>query len=151
MPLIDRFQIDPQGRRYTDVLNDPRIELAAVAAFFDDPDIQRRMMDSEIHHDRPALAGVIREFEARPDVDKFLRTYDAHTTTRFRQAVGVLVKIVMLGLGWRTTGSKGSLGTRAKLLQPSNAPGAYANDSGLSKWFTRAERYAHDPVYSAQS
>ncbi len=90
---------------------------------------------------RPPLAGVIREFEEVPEIHAFLSGDDAHNTTRFRQAVGVLVKMHMEQEGWSTTGRKGSLGTRAKTAPGSTKPGAYQNKSGLSKWFTRCERY----------
>jgi hypothetical protein len=57
--------------------------------------------------------------------------------TRFRQAVGVLVRIVMERRGWRKTGRKGSLGVRR-----TNANGSAAhNTGGLAFWFLRAERY----------
>lgn len=139
--LSQQFAQDPQGRRFTDVINDARIDFNGVLDFFADPDRQRRMMESELHHCRPALAGVIKEFESRPDVGAFFQNYDSHTTMRFRQAVGVIVKIVMSNHGWKTTGRKGSLGTRVKVAAGTTAPGAYHNDSGLSVWFTRAERY----------
>ena len=104
MPLAQQFGQDHQGRRFADVMVDERVEFAAILAFFDDPDRQRRMVESEEHHDRPALAGVVRELEDRPDVHQFFLSHDGHTTTRFRQAVGVVVRIVMENHGWRTTG-----------------------------------------------
>ena len=53
------FLQDRQGRTFADVLKDPQQPLDAVLAFFDDKDRQRRMVEAEIHHDRPALAGVV--------------------------------------------------------------------------------------------
>ena len=141
MPLAQSFPQDNQGRRFADVLADPRIPFATVLAFFDDLDRQRRMVESELHHDRPALAGVVRELEARPDVDQFFRRHDGHTTTRFRQAVGVIVRIVMESHRWRTTGRKGSLGVRTSVPARTTRVGAYHNTGGLALWFTRAERY----------
>src|SRR5436305_783112 len=114
MPLIQQFAQDRQGRRFADVLNDARISFPAILAFFNDPHRQQRLLDSELYHDRPALAGVVRELEHRPDVDQFFRTNDGHVTTRFRQAIGVVVRIIMESHGWKTTGRKGSLGVRAK-------------------------------------
>ena len=93
------------------------------------------------HHDRPALAGVICEFEHRQDVDQFFRTNDGHVTTRFRQAIGVVVRIIMESHGWQTTGRKGSLGVRGKVPTRTETSGAYHNTGGLALWFTRAERY----------
>ncbi len=99
------------------------------------------MLDSEVHHLRPALAGVIREFETQPDIESFLSQKDSHDTVRFRQAIGVLVRLIMESHGWKTTGRKGSLGTRVKVAPGTADPGAYRNSSGLSVWFTRAEHY----------
>ncbi len=141
MPLAEQFAQDRQGCRFADVVGDPRIDFAAILAFFDNASRQQRMAESEEHHDRPALAGVVRELEARPDVHEFFLGHDGHTTTRFRQAVGVVVRIVMENQGWRTTGRKGSLGVRATVTPRTTTPGAYHNTGGLALWFTRAERY----------
>ena len=141
MITIDDFKNDNQGRRFTDVINDNRVDFQLVIDFFNDPAHVQRMIDSELHHDRPPLAGVVKEFEAVPEIDLFFSGEDSHTTTRFRQAVGVLIRIHMEQQGWRTTGRKGSLGTRVKVAPGTTEPGAYRNKSGLSKWFTRCERY----------
>lgn len=141
MPLEQQFAQDRQGRRFADVLNGARISFPAILTFFADAARQQRMVDSELHHDRPALAAVVRELEHRQDVDQFFRTNDGHITTRFRQAVGVVVRIIMESKGWHTTGRKGSLGVRVKVLPRTATTGAYHNTGGLAVWFTRAERY----------
>jgi len=135
------FFNDHQGRRYTDVATDERINFEGVLAFFAQPEIQLRMVNSEIHHDRPALAGAIKALEARPAVKKFFASNDAHTTMRFRQSVGVITRIIMESYGFRTTGRKQALGSRAPVAPGSITPGAYKNSSGVSTWFTRSERY----------
>ena len=141
MPLAQQFAQDRQGRRFADVLNDARISFPAILAFFNDPQRQRRLIESELHHDRPALAGVVCELEHRQDVDQFFRTNDGHVTTRFRQAIGVVVRIIMESNGWKTTGRKGSLGVRVKGPTRTATTGADHNTGGLALWFTRAERY----------
>lgn len=135
------FQADDQGRGFADVLADTRVSFQIVIDFFNRSDVLRRMEESEVHHDRPPLAGVIKEFESIPDVDRFLRAHDGHTTTRFRQAVGALVRMHMQARGWEKTGRKGSLGTRARVAAGTRTPGAYQNAHGLALWFTRCERY----------
>jgi hypothetical protein len=61
---------------------------------------------------------------------------------RFRQAVGVAVRIAMGKLGWRTTGRKGSLGQRARVPSGTTAPGAYVNDvREPARYFSKAEIY----------
>lgn len=134
----EQFLEDRIGRAFADVANDPEQPFAEVLAFFNDPDRQLRMEDSEIHHDRPPLAGVVRELESLPAVDNFLSSSHTRRNTRLRQAIGALVGIIMQHRGWRKTGRKGSLGVRAK---PTGSPSAHHNNGGLAFWFIRAERY----------
>ena len=142
MPLIQQFSQDRQGRRFADVVADPRVSFPSVLQWLEEPNRVRRMVESEVHHDRPALAGVVRELEAREDVDAFFRANDGPTTTRLRQAVGVAVRILMESQGWRKTGRKGSLGVRTKAAPEKTCAGTGHNTGGLSLWFLRAERYA---------
>ena len=137
------FLQDRQGRTFADVLDDPEQPLDAVLEFFSDEARQRRMEESEIHHDRPPLAGVVRELEAQPPIDKFLSSQHPQRTKRLRQAVGVVVRIVMERRGWKKTGKKGSLGVRLKVNYGTTKPEAYHNTGGLAFWFLRAERYKH--------
>lgn len=136
-----RFLEDSQGKRFADVLEDPEQPFDEVLAFFSDAERQRRMEDSEIHHDRPALAGVVRELESLPTVDRFLASQDPRRTKRLRQAIGVVVRMVMQQRGWTKTGKKGSLGVRAPVAKGSRMPGGYHNTGGMAFWFLRAERY----------
>ena len=135
------FLQDRQGRTFADVLNDPEQPFDAVLKFFNDEDRQRRMEESEIHHDRAPLAGDVRELEAQPAIDEFLSSKHPRRTKRLRQAVGVVVRMIMERLGWKKTGKKGSLGVRAKIAPRTETPGAYHNTGGLAFWFLRAERY----------
>lgn len=126
-----------QGRTFADVVNDSEQPFDDVLEFFNDEPRQRRMEESELHHDRPPLAGVVRELESQPAIDQFLSAIHANRSKRLRQAIGVLVRIIMEGRGWRKTGRKGSLGVRAAAAphQPNH------NTGGLAFWFIRAERY----------
>lgn len=132
---------DRQGRTFADVVNDPKQPFDQVLEFFNHADRQRRMEESELHHNRPPLAGVVRELEAQPDIDRFLATQHPRLTKRLRQVVGVVVRMIMEGRGWRKTGKKGSLGVRAVRKQHPASPGSYHNTGGLAFWFLRAERY----------
>ena len=133
----DEFLADRQGKTFADVVNDSKQPSNTVLEFFSDADRQRRMEESELHHDRAPLAGVVRELEAQPTIDKFLAGAHVRRNTRFRQAVGVLVRMLMERRGWKKTGRKGSLGVRA-----AGAPRTAAhNTGGLAFWFCRAERY----------
>jgi hypothetical protein len=135
----DDFVRDRQGKTFADVLNDPEQPLDEVLQFFNDEARQRRMEEAEIHHDRPPLAGVVRELEAQPAINALLSSESRHRSKRLRQAIGVVVRMIMERRGWRKTGKKGSLGVR---------PGRRAatdelqhNTGGLAFWFLRAERY----------
>ncbi len=141
------FLQDRQGRTFADVLNDPKQPLDDVLSFFNDEDRQRRMEESEIHHDRPPLAGVVRELEAQPSIDKSLSSLHPRYTKRLRQVIGVVVRMIMEQRGWKKTGKKGSLGVRAKPLHETATPGAHHNTGGLAFWFMRGERYEH-PEYT---
>lgn len=135
------FLEDRQGRTFVDVLSGRQQPFDEILEFFNDPDRQRRMEESELHHDRPPLAGVVRELESVPEIDRFLATQHPRRAKRLRQAVGVVVRIVMERRGWQTTGKKGSLGVRAVRAAHSTSPGSYHNTGGLAFWFLRAERY----------
>jgi hypothetical protein len=137
----DDFLRDREGSTFADVVNDPEQPFDAVLDFFNDETRQRRMEESEIHHDRPPSAGVVRELESQPAIDQFLASQHPRCTKRLRQAVGVVVRIIMERLGWKKTGKKGSLGVRAKIAPRTETPGAYHNTGGLAFWFLRAERY----------
>lgn len=136
----DDFLGDRQGRTFADVLNDATAPFDALLQFFNDEARQRRMEESEIHHDRPALAGVIRELESQPEIDAYLAEIHRQQSKRLRQATGVLVRMIMERRGWKKTGRKGSLGVRAKSSQkrPSH------NTGGLAFWFIRAERFERE-------
>jgi hypothetical protein len=136
-----QFLEDRQGRTFTDVLNDPEQPFDQMLDFFNSAYRQRRMEESEVHHNRPPLAGVVRELESVAAIDRFLATMHPRRTKRLRQAVGVVVRMIMELRGWQRTGKKGSLGVRASRGDHSARPGAYHNTGGLAFWFLRAERY----------
>lgn len=135
------FSDDTQGRTFADVLKDPEQPLDTVFTFFSDPDRQRRMEESEIHHDRSPLSGVVRELEAQPEINVFLTEVHANRSKRLRQCIGVVVRMIMEGRGWKKTGRKGSLGVRAA---KSDAPSPAHNTGGLAFWFIRGERYERE-------
>ncbi|MDA1212763.1 MAG: hypothetical protein O2955_09600 [Planctomycetota bacterium] len=134
----DMFLEDRVGKAFSDVVNDDGQPFDEILAFFSDESRQQRMEDAELHHDRPPLAGVIRELEAQPAVDQFLGEVHSRRSMRLRQAVGALVGMIMQKRGWNKTGRKGSLGVRGS---KGDALSPYHNRGGLAFWFLRAERY----------
>ena len=75
------FLADRQGRTFADVVNDDTLPFDEIMAFFSDGQRQRRMEESELHHDRAPLAGVVRELESQPDIDRFLGAVHAQRDT----------------------------------------------------------------------
>jgi hypothetical protein len=135
----EEFLEDRLGKAFSDVVNDPEQSFNEVLHFFTNEDRLRRMEESEIHHNRPPLAGVVRELESQPALERFLSGVHVARTKRLRQAIGVLVRLIMERRGWRKTGRKGSLGVRAA----ASSGTANHNTGGLAFWFIRAERYEH--------
>lgn len=131
------FLKDRQGSKFADVVTDDGQPFDLILQFFNDAQRQRRMEESELHHDRPALAGVVRELESLPDLSQFFEQSEISKSVRLRQAIGVLVRIIMEERGWNKSGKKGSLGVRAQ--QVAGLPSH--NSGGLAFWFVRAERY----------
>lgn len=143
--LRDTFNSDSHGRRYADVVNDPNIPWNATISFFESEQIVRDMITFQTEGDLPPLYGVVRRLEKVPEIASYLGGTDAHITQRYRQAVGVLIRIIMESNGFRVSArSPGPLGTRKKIPASSNAPGAYENESGVSRWFVSSKYY--EPV-----
>lgn len=134
------FLSDRHGKTFADVMGDADAPFDEVLEFFNDAARQQRMEDAEIHHDRAPLAGVVRELESTPVIRDFFATLHRRRSARLRQAIGVLVRMIMERRGWRTTGKKGSLGVRGS--PDTETP--YHNIGGLSLWFIRAERYRRE-------
>jgi hypothetical protein len=132
-----KFLEDRQGRTFADVLDDRSQPFDDVLRFFNDDSRQRRMEESEVHHNRAPLAGVVRELEAQQTINQFLAALHPRRSQRFRQAIGVVVRMIMEGRGWEKTGRKGSLGIRN--AKTANTP--RHNSGGLAFWFIRGERY----------
>lgn len=71
--------------------------------FFDDARA-RRMEEAEIHHNRPALAGVLAELLIDREFYRNIKN-----DGRFRQIIGGLVHVVMAERGWLRSWKQGSL------------------------------------------
>jgi hypothetical protein len=134
------FLQDRQGRTFVDLFDDS-LPFEEVLEFFSDEERQRRMEESEVHHDRAPLAGVVREFESQPAISRYFGSETSTRSKRLRQGVGVIVRMIMERRGWRKTGRKGSLGVRTAKATASEHGASRHNTGGLALWFLRAERY----------
>ena len=119
---FDEFCEDPQGRTYTDVTGASGRAFRNVLSILSRQENIQRMCDSEVIHNRPALAGVAVLLEAEADIRRALAGANVSQANRFRQAVGVAVRIIMEQNGWTKKGLKGSV--------------------GVGECFNKAERYA---------
>ena len=118
---INDFKRDSHAAKYVVEL-DCRPKVAdRLFWLLNDPANEQRLVDAEMNG-MPALAGVARLLEGDPVIGEVLDTDPA--SLRFRQAVGVAIKLKMAKLGWQTTGTKGAVRG--------------------SRHFTKAERYAEE-------
>lgn len=109
MPLSKHDVLHHPATRSLRLDRIPPDEFDALLEFFAATKRIRRMEEAEVHHDRPALAGVIREFEAHPLLGAQPEGCWLEDVGN-RQAVGAMVRIVLEARGWLPTGMKASLG-----------------------------------------
>lgn len=111
---LAEFQGDSHGRTFSDVINGAPQALRETFEVLARPEVQLRMQDAELHHDRPALSGAIREVESCPAVASVLRATGTPAEKRFRdrykRAVGATVRMIMESNGWSKTGRKNAIG-----------------------------------------
>ena len=96
------FTRDPHAAKYRDQLKAHRPAFERLFALLNDPANEQRLIDAE-SYDKPALAGVVRFIEDDPAIATILES------DRFRQTVGVAVKLKMAKLGWQKSGKKGTV------------------------------------------
>ena len=102
-PVATAFRDDPHAAKYRDVVEDHPDAMTRVFAILDDPSHRQQLVAAETYG-RPALSGVVRDIEVDEIVAPVLASADS---LRFRQAVGVAVRLTMEAMGWATTGKKG--------------------------------------------
>lgn len=113
---VERFLADPHAAKYRDVVDRDGAAFERVLEVLNDHEIVHDM-SSATRLDLPALQGAVEPIEAD---EVIVAVLDGPQGQRFRQAVGVAVRLKMESLGFATTGRKGSV---------------------RSRWFSRAERY----------
>ena len=123
---FDEFARNTLGRPFDGPL--ARDTLPQLLTFVSDDDRLRRMEEAEVHHDRPALAGVILELETHP----LFR--DQFQDMRFRKALGAMVTFVMMSRGWKPVCSAcGQAGLGSRHVK---------SRMGVSKQLRQAARFA---------
>jgi hypothetical protein len=107
MPItLQNFAADRHAATYVPELDAHPIARNRLLDLLNDPENEQRLIHAE-EHERPPLAGVVRLLEADPAIAEVLATGPAGY--RFRQAVGVAIRLKMEELGWTTTGRKGAI------------------------------------------
>lgn len=118
---IEDFSRDPHAAKYQGELQAHPDAFNRLFALLNDPANEQRLVDAEML-DLPALTGVVRFIEADFIIAHTLKS--DQSVNRFRQTVGVAVRLKMEKLGWRKTGKKSTVRG--------------------SHYFTKAERYINE-------
>lgn len=119
----DDFARDPHAAKYRDELEARPDAFKQLFALMNDPANEQRLVDAEMLG-LPALAGIARFVEADPVIARTLEPDQGGN--RFRQTVGVAVRLKMELMGWQKTGRKGTVRG--------------------SRFFTKAERYVKESL-----
>ena len=116
------FDQDPHAAKYRGEIDAHPEAFNRLFALLNDRSNEHQMTSAEIHG-FPALSGVVRLIEADPSILHVLEA--GQDGYRFRQAVGVAVRLKMEKIGWAKTEKKGIVRG--------------------SCYFTKAERYVKEP------
>jgi hypothetical protein len=115
------FSEDTHANRYRGELDVHTEAMRRLIELLNEPANEQRLLDAEAQG-MPALAGIVRFVEGDPEIEAVLQ--QGTKGHRFRQTVGVAIKLKMNRLGWHTTQRKGAV---------KNA-----------RYFTKAEHYEAD-------
>jgi hypothetical protein len=102
--MIDMATVkaDRHAAGYAPVLEDNPKATDAFFARLNQPETPTALtVASRLGH--PALSGVVEDIEAEPSIAAVL------DVARYRQAVGVVIRLCMDQLGWHTTGKKATV------------------------------------------
>jgi len=126
--------MDAHASKYRAELDSHPVAFRRLLEVLNDPANEQRLVDAEVHG-MPALAGVVRFVESDPDIAQVL--HRGSQSNRFRQTVGVAVKLKMAKLGWATTGRKGSVRgalhfTKAEHYEPRREVAPHDTDRALA-------------------
>ena len=118
---VDDFSRDPHAAKYQGELQAHPDAFDRLFELLNDPANEQRLVDAEMLG-LPALTGVVRFIEADFVIAHALKADQG--INRFRQTVGVAIRLKMGKLGWKKAGRKGTVRG--------------------SRCFTKAERYINE-------
>ena len=99
------FAADTHAARYLGALTADRLAFDRLIDLINRPESARAL--TSVPPGQPALAGIVALLEADPVLARAVSSGPG--SLRFRQGVGVAVRLRMEQLGWRTTGQKGTV------------------------------------------
>ena len=119
---VHDFDRDPHAAKYRGEIDARPEVFDRLFDLLNDSANAQRLVDAEMLG-LPALSGIVRFIEGDPVIARVLRADQGGN--RFRQTVGVAVRLKMELLGWQKSGRKGAVRG--------------------SRYFTKAERYVNIP------
>lgn len=122
---VHDFDRDPHAAKYRGEIDARPEVFDRLFDLLNDSANAQRLVDAEMLG-LPALSGIVRFIEADPVIARVLKADQGGN--RFRQTVGVAVRLKMELLGWQKSGRKGAVRG--------------------SRYFTKAERYVNNPPSS---
>lgn len=115
----EEFIADKTGVHYIELAKDQAF--LKFLDFINLPERRRRMAESVIDHDRPPLAGIIKDLELQSWFRDYMENHTPKEQLRFKQGIGVVVRMVMESYGFRSEG--------------------IASIGAPSQWFKKALKY----------
>lgn len=111
--LLGEFLADSLGQCFEQFVRGGEM---VVLDFLAVPCRVRRMMEAEVFHDRPALAGVVLELESDPAIAAWLAEDATRSEPRRRnQYIGAVVRFILRREGWTPTGRRTTLGLSSRV------------------------------------
>lgn len=132
---LQDFKSDAHAARYQGELDAHPAAARRLVELLNEPANEQRLQDVETHG-LPALTGVVQSIETDADIEPVLATGTA--AHRFRQAVGVAIKLKMKRLGWTTTGRKGTVKGARHFKKAEHYVPARNDDDGIAARALRA-------------
>ena len=125
MVTLESFTADRHAATYVPELDADPNATTRLLALLNDPQNEQRLIHAE-ELQRPALAGVVRLLEDEPAIAAVLETGAAGY--RFRQAVGVAIKLKMEELGGRRLVRRALSRMRTTSRRPNATPADLAEE-----------------------
>jgi len=107
------------------LLGNPKVPTQAVLDLLNQRDMTQGMCFVSREMEYPAVGAIVMALEKIPEIKEYFMKTPSADTVKFRQFIGMAVRLKMEENGYRKTGKKGSIGS-------------------FSKWLTRAEIYEVD-------